>query len=112
MRIDPSALACLERYAFPGNVRELRNILERAVLLSDGDVILPEHLPEACRGNGAPANPQARFKELIPLEELEVLYLRWAAAHYRGSKAELAKRLGMSERTLYRRLAQSSSRRA
>ena len=41
----PSALALLERYAWPGNIRELRNVVERAVLLCAGDVIEPEHLP-------------------------------------------------------------------
>lgn len=48
LTLDAAAMACLQRYAFPGNVRELRNILERASLLTDSDTILPEHLPEEC----------------------------------------------------------------
>ena len=43
----PEARACLERYAWPGNVRELRNAVERAVVLGEGELIVPEDLPEA-----------------------------------------------------------------
>jgi DNA-binding NtrC family response regulator len=45
MRVDPAALAVLERYPWPGNVRQLENAIERAVALADGDVLLPEGLP-------------------------------------------------------------------
>ncbi|MCU0971754.1 MAG: sigma 54-interacting transcriptional regulator [Gammaproteobacteria bacterium] len=43
--VSPEAQGCLERYCWPGNIRELRNVVERAVLLADGEVIRPEHLP-------------------------------------------------------------------
>jgi len=43
--LTPATIAHLERYAWPGNIRELRNIIERAVLLCDGDAVEPEHLP-------------------------------------------------------------------
>jgi len=45
MRVDPAALAALERYPWPGNVRELENAIERAVALSDDDVVKLEVLP-------------------------------------------------------------------
>jgi two-component system, NtrC family, response regulator HydG len=55
----PEARACLERYAWPGNVRELRNAVERAVVLGEGELIVPEDLPEAvldaAGGAGSPA---------------------------------------------------------
>ncbi len=83
-------------YGYPGNVRELRNILERASLLCDGEVVLPSHLPEEVR-NVAGSSP-ARLKEL----ERRLLGTR--LAEHRGSRKALAAELGISERTLYRRL--------
>jgi DNA-binding NtrC family response regulator len=53
MSIDPEALALLERYAWPGNARELRNALERAVVIAEGDVVTPLDLPERVRAGGA-----------------------------------------------------------
>lgn len=104
-RLHPDALACLKAYAFPGNIRELRNLLERAVLLADGEWICPEHLPEACRGmKNPPAEPTEMSTQVRPLEEVEQDYLRWALAIHRGDRAALARALGVSERTLYRKL--------
>ena len=101
-RVDPATIEVLQNYAFPGNVRELLNLLERACLLADGDTILPDHLPEACRKNSLP--PLERSGEIEPLADVEDRYLRWAAARFPGDKRELAGRLGLSERTLYRKL--------
>ena len=107
LRLDPGALALLQGYRFPGNIRELRNILERAALLADGDLILPEHLPEECRGGPEPAPAGGVLPpEVVPLDEMEQRYLRWALARFQGDRRELARRLGVSERTLYRRLAE------
>ncbi len=108
-RLAPEALELLRGYDFPGNVRELRNILDRAVLLADGQVIAIEHLPAELRA-GPLAPPPARRAafsfgdDVFPLEELERRYLRWAAARFRGDRRALAKALGLSERTLYRKL--------
>jgi DNA-binding NtrC family response regulator len=60
MSIDPEALALLERYAWPGNARELRNALERAVVIAEGDVVTPLDLPERVRAGGAVPAPAAR----------------------------------------------------
>ena len=88
-KLDADALAAMERYPFPGNVRELRNLLERACLLADGETILPGHLPDLSRRAAQQQAPTA-FREQV-------------LAHT-GSRRELAERLGISERTLYRRL--------
>jgi len=105
LRLSETALRCLRSHDFPGNVRELRNILERAALLCDGDTILPEHLPAECGGEGNRAlEPGALPAELIPLEEMERRYLRWSAARFPGDKRALAQVLGVSERTLFRKL--------
>jgi two-component system response regulator HydG len=103
LRLSPEALACLERYSFPGNVRELSNILERASLLADEDVILREHLPEPCSEAGS-AGTDMLPREVVPLEEMERRYLNWALARFDGDKQRLAERLGVSPRTLYRKL--------
>ncbi len=103
-RLSPEALACLQDHPFPGNVRELRNLLERAVLLADGPEIGPEHLA-CCAEPGSEAAGRLRFVgPLRPLAEVERDYLRWAAAVHRGDRRSLARRLGLSERTLYRKL--------
>jgi len=110
--LSPGAMALLRRYRFPGNVRELRNLLERAVLLADGHEILPEHLPEVVRSEASadipvPEAPGAG-EALIPLATLEDDYLRRAAATFSGDRRALARALGISERALYRKLARLS----
>jgi len=105
LSVSPQALECLEHYSFPGNIRELRNLLERASLLADGDWLLPEHFPDVCDEGAEPSSALPRFTGLVPLEQMERGYLLWAVNHFGGNKRELAKRLGLSERTLYRKLA-------
>ena len=107
LQLSRQALACLEHYRFPGNIRELRNILERASLLTDGDEILPEHLPAECDcGHTQPyPAPSLCFPdEVVPLKIIEQTYLQWVAARHPGDKRSLARQLGLSERTLYRKL--------
>jgi transcriptional regulator with PAS, ATPase and Fis domain len=105
LELSVEALACLKSYAFPGNIRELRNMLERASILVDGETILPEHLPDACPEK-APASKAASlpFEQVMPLEEMERRYLRWALARLPGSRREQSIALGVSERTLFRKL--------
>lgn len=105
-RLSAAALEALNHYDFPGNIRELRNLLERASLLADGEIILPEHLPEECRlrGAGATAAAISFGADIQPLEEMERRYLRWAVTRYKGDKRSLATLLGLSERTFYRKL--------
>jgi DNA-binding NtrC family response regulator len=98
----PEALAALRRHPFPGNVRELRNVIERACLLAEGGPIGLSHLPSEVAAPGAglaPASDRVR-----PLEEVERDYLRWAADRFGGDRGELARALGLSERTLFRKL--------
>jgi DNA-binding NtrC family response regulator len=103
LHLSEAALACLRGYAFPGNVRELRNILERASLLADGDSLLPEHLPPECCG-GDPASPYNGESKILPLEEVERRYLNKVVRRYRGDRRALAALLGVSQRTLFRKL--------
>lgn len=91
LTIDPAALASLQRRAWPGNVRELRNVLERASLFADDGVIRTGYLPAApAEAPYAPTSPARSLAEVL--------------ATFNGTRSELAAHLGMSERTLYRRL--------
>ncbi len=99
LALGPQALAALARYRFPGNIRELRNLLERAALMCDGDVIEPVHLPEEIVSNDAGKAPQS-----APLAEAEGVALGRLLAAHSGSRKALAVQLGISERTLYRKL--------
>jgi len=102
LTIHPATLLCLSQYDFPGNIRELRNLIERASLLADGDVLLPEHFPDPC-GEKAATQPHG-FGEIMTLAEMERSYLEWQVRHSGLGRKELAERLGVSERTLFRKL--------
>lgn len=108
LQLHPQTLENLQRYTFPGNIRELRNILERASLLTDNDVILPQHLPTECRTGTNQRSPlAARHEEIMSLALVERNYLQYVLARYQGDKRTLAGHLGLSERTLYRKLKES-----
>jgi DNA-binding NtrC family response regulator len=104
--VAAETIALLQNYAFPGNIRELRNILERATLLSDDDRILPEHLPEEVSSSGvlSQSGMLADGGEIYPLEEAERRYLAHVVAGYQGDREGLAEKLGISKRTLFRKL--------
>ncbi|WP_414039566.1 sigma-54 interaction domain-containing protein [Acidithiobacillus sp. M4-SHS-6] len=108
LQLHPETLQLLEQYAFPGNIRELRNILERAALLADEQWILPQHLPLALQQPIPSAKTDVQklpgVDALVTLSELEAQYLRWARGTFPGDRRSLAARLGVSERTLYRKL--------
>ncbi|MBI3431987.1 MAG: sigma 54-interacting transcriptional regulator [Hydrogenophilales bacterium] len=101
--LSPAARARLQAYDYPGNIRELRNILERAMLMADGDTLLPEHLPPELSGEAKVGMPDE--EAIVPLETAELRYLQWALARHGGDRKSLAAQLGISERTLYRKLA-------
>jgi DNA-binding NtrC family response regulator len=105
-RLRPSALQALEAYAFPGNLAELASILEQARLRADGEDIRAEHLPAACR---RPRDLILQFQgDVLPLAEAERRYLEWALAQCGGDRRRLAERLGLSSRTVSRRLERST----
>lgn len=95
LTIDVDALARLEQYPWPGNIRELRNVLERASLFADDGVIRASYLPQA---RVAPPPP------LAASTRLDDSTLAQALVTFQGTRRELAKHLGISDRTLYRRL--------
>jgi two-component system response regulator HydG len=104
--LSADALEHLQGYEFPGNVRELLNILERATLLTDDGLIGREHLSlgEAGTEAGPEMNLRVGKSELLPLAEAEHRYLKRALSTFDGDREALATQLGISKRTLYRKL--------
>jgi transcriptional regulator with PAS, ATPase and Fis domain len=96
-RLDATALATLQAYEFPGNVRELRNVLQRAVLTCRDGVIRATdlHLPTVM----APIQPSAQ-----PLADVERSHIRALLDTHDGHRSRVAAALGITERTLYRKL--------
>jgi DNA-binding NtrC family response regulator len=102
--LDPSTHPLLERYPWPGNARELRNVMERALILSGGAPILPAHLP---REVAAPAVAEpAGEAVLVPLAEAERRHVRCVLEACGGNKTQAAKLLGISRVTLRNKLAE------
>lgn len=111
--INAAALRILQRYRFPGNVRELSNALERAVAFCQGDEIAAEDLPERLRrrepaaASHAPVPPAVSLWDdarLPTLEQVEQRYIRHVLDSLGGNKRRAAQVLGIGRRTLYRRL--------
>ncbi|WP_454056565.1 sigma 54-dependent transcription regulator FisR [Cupriavidus sp. Marseille-Q8015] len=101
LHLSAEALARMRAYRWPGNIRELRNVLDRARLYADDGVIRAKDLP---RGLGETA-PVPIAPRLVPaVRETDDAALRERVLAFRGTRRELAQSLGMSERTLYRRL--------
>lgn len=98
-RLDATALAMLQAYEFPGNVRELRNLLQRAVLTCQDGVIRAAdlHLPVAA----LPPQPGTGTQ---PLAEIERSHIRALLDSHAGHRSRVATALGVTERTLYRKL--------
>jgi transcriptional regulator with PAS, ATPase and Fis domain len=99
-RLDPAALAMLQAYDFPGNVRELRNLLQRAVLTCRDGVIRASDLNLPAMA--APAAAGALNSQ--PLAEVERAHIRALLDTHDGHRARVATALGITERTLYRKL--------
>lgn len=110
LHLDRGAIEALEQRSYSGNIRELRNLIERASILVDGETIGAEHFaaPGAEPGRARPeSGPASTFvvETPLPWDEVEQRYLAWASASVDGNRDELAGRLGMSRRTLFRKLA-------
>jgi two-component system response regulator AtoC len=101
-KISAEARRFLLAYDFPGNVRELANIIERAIVMSAGAQIEAEDLPESMRVAAARLERKERRPTLV---EVEDDYIRETLAAVKGNKAEAARILGISRKNLYERLA-------
>ena len=117
--IDPEALRLMKDYPYPGNIRELRNIIEHAVTLCHGDTIRPEHVPDFLM----PEHEAGSFSRWRPYpkpgisrgattesgstmkwDDVEKEMIIEALRKSRGRRSEAAKMLGWARSTLYRKL--------
>lgn len=98
LSFSPAARELLQRHTWKGNARELRNTIERAVILSDSDEIRPEDLPYEVQQQRAGAAPQ------LSLAAVEQQHIRKILAYADGNKTRAAKVLGIGLATLYRKL--------
>jgi transcriptional regulator of acetoin/glycerol metabolism len=90
----------LTSYNFPGNIRELRNIVERAIILTDGNVLLPSSLPADLFSVNKIDTPLMMEK----LDEVEKLHILKTLEEAEGNKTRAAEILGIGLTTLYRKL--------
>ncbi len=132
--LSGEALTLLERYDWPGNVRQLENAIFRAVVLAEGDELTVTEFPQIASYVGgyqlripslpAPRAEASRASEIVrveirdpnvlplladngemrKLDEIEAQALRFALTHYRGQMSEIARRLGIGRSTLYRKM--------
>jgi NtrC-family two-component system response regulator AlgB len=97
-----AARDALRSYSFPGNVRELRNVIERASILCHGDSVGPQHLMLTTKAPGSGGGPSPGIGDPIPLEQVEEQHIRAVLAST-NSIDEAARVLGMDSVTLWRR---------
>ena len=99
----PEAMEILCRREFPGNIRELSQVVENAVLLADAALICPQHL------GGAPSPPSHGGRQLCTLKENDEAHVAYVLSRTRGDRKETARILGVTLRQLQRKIAQMRS---
>jgi len=113
LALSPAAERQLTHYAWPGNIRELENVIQRAMILAPGEIIEPEHLLLPRRdgeilppANSAAEHAVAAGEEPLDMKSLERAHIMETLAAVNGSRKMAAQRLGISERTLRYKLQQ------
>lgn len=118
MHVSNEVMQFFLEYQFPGNIRQLRNVLEYGRVMADTDLIEMIHLPEELQEINrldktenieknigiSDKKAQFPFESIKTLEQLEQDYLSWLSVHFNGDNKTLAEKLGVSERTLYRKM--------
>jgi DNA-binding NtrC family response regulator len=102
--VDPTAMRILEQYNWPGNVREVRNVIERAVILSSGEFIEPKHFPPLVIDSPDVVKPTMMLQPGITVDEAEERLILMTLEHTRDNKTRAAEILGISLKTLHNKL--------
>jgi len=104
LSVSDEVMRTFQNYAWPGNVRQLRNIIERAVVLSKGNVITMKELPEELLLMKA----QSETRSNGTMKDIKVQAIRNALQECRGNKSKAASMLGISRKALYKILGQEA----
>jgi DNA-binding NtrC family response regulator len=99
-RMAPATARILSAYDWPGNVRQLRHVVERALVLADGEAIAPADLPPEVREAGT----QLHDRQALTLSEMERRHIARVLSEVGGHRSRAAQLLGISERNLYRKI--------
>jgi len=102
--IDRDAVALLSQYSWPGNIRELENVIESAVAFGKGPAIGVEDFPEYLRNLSIETYRSRSVEELPTLEEHEKQYIRWVLEKSGGNKSRAAQMLGIDRVSLWRKM--------
>jgi DNA-binding NtrC family response regulator len=102
--VDQEAMYILERYPWPGNIRELRNVIERATILAESEFIEPRHLPPTLISRGEEALPTLTIAPGTTVDEAERRLILLTLDHTRNNKTRAAEILGISLKTLHNKL--------
>ncbi|MDH4232441.1 MAG: sigma-54 dependent transcriptional regulator [Nitrospirota bacterium] len=101
LTISDKVMKMFENFYWPGNVKQLRNVVERAVMLARGDKITPRDLPEELLST---RRPSANCNALKTFRELEKEALKDALEFCKGNKSKASRLLGISRKAMYKRL--------
>lgn len=107
-KVSAELMRRFEQYRWPGNVRELKNTIESMLVLSDGTELTVDDLPDRMRSGAAPTGQTPRVPADLTMEQLEKLAIEQALDLTGGNRTHAAQRLGISVRTLQRKLHQYS----
>jgi len=102
--VDQEAMYLLERYGWPGNIRELRNVIERATILAEGDFIEARHLPPPVVSRSEQTLPTVTLAPGTTVDEAERRLILLTLEHTRNNKTRAAEILGISLKTLHNKL--------
>jgi DNA-binding NtrC family response regulator len=115
-KLDPSAMDKLISYHWPGNIRQLQNSIRRAILITNSDTLLPEHfdfpdlnagdlrLIESLEDGLSTLEAALRRGEVLPLSEVEGIFIRRALNATKGNISAAAEKLGIGRSTVYRKM--------
>ncbi len=102
--VDQDTMYILEHYPWPGNIRELRNVIERATILAESEFIEPRHLPPSLLTRGEETLPTLTIAPGTTVDEAERRLILLTLEHTRNNKTRAAEILGISLKTLHNKL--------
>jgi DNA-binding NtrC family response regulator len=109
LSLSTEAMNRMVRYSWPGNIREVENAIERAVILCQGTEITPKNLPPELNGQAAEST-EFLFRSGATLDEMELIIIQNALRRNHGDRGKTAQELGIGVRTLYRKVMEIESR--